>query len=62
MSVSLAQIGEFSFILAVLGLKLKLLPPLGQSLLVAGAIFSITLNPLVFLLAGRWQPKGVAAK
>jgi CPA2 family monovalent cation:H+ antiporter-2 len=44
----LAQIGEFSFILAVLGLSLGLLPPVGQSLIVAAAILSISLNPLLF--------------
>ncbi len=47
-SASLAQIGEFSFILAALGMSLGLLPPEAQSLIVAGALLSITLNPLVF--------------
>jgi CPA2 family monovalent cation:H+ antiporter-2 len=47
-SASLAQIGEFSFILAGLGLSLGLLPPEGQSLILAGAIISIAFNPLVF--------------
>jgi CPA2 family monovalent cation:H+ antiporter-2 len=47
-SASLAQIGEFSFILAALGLSLGLLPQVGQSLILAGAIFSIALNPLLF--------------
>jgi len=47
-SASLAQIGEFSFILAGLGVHLKLLPIEGQSLIVAGALISIALNPLVF--------------
>ena len=47
-SASLAQIGEFSFILAALGLSLGLLPPDAQSLVVAGALISITLNPLMF--------------
>ena len=47
-SASLAQIGEFSFILAALGLSLGLLPPEAQSLIVAGALISITLNPLMF--------------
>ncbi|ACO75280.1 Kef family K(+) transporter [Laribacter hongkongensis] len=47
-SASLAQIGEFSFILAGLGLSLGLLPPEGQSLIVAGALISIALNPVVF--------------
>jgi CPA2 family monovalent cation:H+ antiporter-2 len=47
-SASLAQIGEFSFILAALGVVLGLLPPEGRDLILAGAIMSITLNPLVF--------------
>ena len=47
-SASLAQIGEFSFILAALGMSLGLLPPEAQSLIVAGALMTITLNPLVF--------------
>jgi len=47
-SASLAQIGEFSFILAALGLSLQLLPEHAQSLILAGAIISIALNPLVF--------------
>ena len=47
-SASLAQIGEFSFILAALGVSLQLLPPEGQSLIVAGALISIALNPLTF--------------
>ena len=46
-SASLAQIGEFSFILAGLGLALGLLPPEGQSLILAASIISITLNPLI---------------
>jgi CPA2 family monovalent cation:H+ antiporter-2 len=45
---SLAQIGEFSFILAGLGVTLGLLSAEGQSLILAGALISITLNPLVF--------------
>lgn len=55
-SASLAQIGEFSFILAELGIGLKLLPEEGRSLLLAGALFSITVNPLVIALADRLQP------
>jgi CPA2 family monovalent cation:H+ antiporter-2 len=46
-SASLAQIGEFSFILAGLGLALGLLPPEGLSLIVAGALISIAVNPLL---------------
>ena len=48
-SASLAQIGEFSFILAGLGVATGLLPPAGQSLILAGALISIALNPLLFL-------------
>ena len=44
-SASLAQIGEFSFILAALGVSLGLLPVEAQSLILAGAFISITLNP-----------------
>ncbi|MFB8829707.1 YbaL family putative K(+) efflux transporter [Azotobacter sp. CWF10] len=47
-SASLAQIGEFSFILAGLGVSLGLLPVEGQSLILAGALISIALNPVVF--------------
>jgi monovalent cation:H+ antiporter-2, CPA2 family len=47
----LTQIGEFSFILAGLGISLRLLPPEGLNLIVAGALFSIAINPLVFRLA-----------
>jgi CPA2 family monovalent cation:H+ antiporter-2 len=49
-SVSLAQIGEFSFILAALGTSLGVLPPEAQSLIVAGALISIAVNPLLFSL------------
>ncbi len=52
-SASLAQIGEFSFILAAFGVSLDLLPVEGQSLIVAGALLSISLNPLAFAAAGR---------
>ncbi len=56
-SASLAQIGEFSFILASLGMSLGLLPQQGQSLILAGALISIALNPLLFAALGpvqRW--------
>ena len=56
-SASLAQIGEFSFILAGLGVTLGLLPEEGRDLVLAGAIVSIAINPLVFALvdpAIRW--------
>lgn len=47
-AASLAQIGEFSFILAGLGVALGLLPAQGMSLVLAGALISIALNPLLF--------------
>jgi CPA2 family monovalent cation:H+ antiporter-2 len=47
-AVGLAQIGEFSFILADAARGLDVLPREGQSLLVAGALISISLNPLLF--------------
>jgi CPA2 family monovalent cation:H+ antiporter-2 len=56
-SAALAQIGEFSFILAELGTDLGLLPEEGRSLILAGALLSITVNPLAFRAAAgiqRW--------
>jgi CPA2 family monovalent cation:H+ antiporter-2 len=50
-SAALAQIGEFSFILAGLGVNLRLLPEEGLNLIVAGALLSITFNPVVFSAA-----------
>lgn len=47
-AAGLAQVGEFSFILAELGRELELLPEEGHSLILASAIVSITLNPLLF--------------
>jgi monovalent cation:H+ antiporter-2, CPA2 family len=55
-AASLAQIGEFSFILAGLGMTLGLLPEEGQHLILAAALISITLNPLLFRLAGAIRP------
>jgi CPA2 family monovalent cation:H+ antiporter-2 len=52
-SASLAQIGEFSFILAGLGVSMRLLPEEGRDLVLAGAILSIFLNPFIFALAER---------
>ncbi len=54
-SASLAQIGEFSFILAAMGIALGLLPVEGQNLILAGAILSIALNPLLFMVAEPLQ-------
>lgn len=56
-SVSLAQIGEFSFILAGLGLSLKILPQEGHDLILAGALLSIVANPFLFSWLGRWQAR-----
>jgi len=47
-AIALAQIGEFSFILAELGRKLEIFPEEGQSALIAAAMISIALNPLIF--------------
>jgi monovalent cation:H+ antiporter-2, CPA2 family len=47
-SAGLAQIGEFSFILITLGLSLGLLPEEGRDLVLAGAMISIALNPVLF--------------
>ncbi len=47
-AASLAQIGEFSFILAGLGVALGILPAEGMSLILAGALISIAINPLLF--------------
>lgn len=57
-SASLAQIGEFSFILAGLGVSLALLPERGRDLILAGAILSILLNPLFFAMLDRFLQKG----
>ena len=54
-SASLAQIGEFSFILAGLARYLGLLPGDGYDLIIAGAIISISVNPLVFRLVEPLQ-------
>jgi CPA2 family monovalent cation:H+ antiporter-2 len=67
----LGQIGEFSFILAELGRSLGMLPTEGYNLILAGALISITLNPVLFRLIGplgSWldrsddqeEPAGVA--
>ncbi|MGO4565449.1 YbaL family putative K(+) efflux transporter [Rhizobium sp. 2YAF20] len=56
-SASLSQIGEFSFILAALGVELGLLPEQGRDLILAGAILSIILNPLVFFICDRLKRK-----
>ncbi|PHM40077.1 putative cation:proton antiport protein [Xenorhabdus mauleonii] len=56
-SVSLAQIGEFAFILAGLGITLGLLDGEARNLVLAGAIISIMLNPVLFSLLDRYLEK-----
>ncbi|RWM74459.1 MULTISPECIES: YbaL family putative K(+) efflux transporter [Mesorhizobium] len=56
LGLSLAQIGEFSFILAGLGVELTLLPEAGRDLVLAGAILSILVNPLLFAALDRLTP------
>ncbi|MBS0535060.1 MAG: Kef family K(+) transporter [Proteobacteria bacterium] len=60
-SASLAQIGEFSFILAGLGVALNLMPETGRALILAGSILSILLNPLCFAALDWWLARGAAA-
>jgi CPA2 family monovalent cation:H+ antiporter-2 len=56
-AASLAQIGEFSFILAEVGVTLRLLPAEGQSLIVAGALLSIALNSVLLYAAKAIQSR-----
>jgi monovalent cation:H+ antiporter-2, CPA2 family len=60
-SASLAQIGEFSFILAGLGVGLALLPERARDLILAGAIISILLNPVLFAWLDRYLARSKAA-
>ena len=55
-AASLAQIGEFSFILVGLGVALGLLPEAGRDIVLATAIISIVLNPLAFGVSRRLEP------
>ncbi|WP_375409990.1 YbaL family putative K(+) efflux transporter [uncultured Methylobacterium sp.] len=56
LGASLSQIGEFSFILAGLGVGLKILPSAGQDLILAGALLSILANPVMFFAVDRLSP------
>ncbi len=58
-AASLAQIGEFSFILIVMGVQLGIVPPEARDLVVAGALVSILVNPLLFRLLGNEGPAPV---
>jgi CPA2 family monovalent cation:H+ antiporter-2 len=59
-SASLAQIGEFSFILAGLGVSLAILPEEGRDLVLAGALLSIIANPLIFAALDRLEARRAA--
>jgi CPA2 family monovalent cation:H+ antiporter-2 len=61
-SASLAQIGEFSFILVGLGVSLSLLPERARDLVLAAAIISILLNPVLFAAIDRYLAKGKTAE
>ncbi len=54
LAISLAQIGEFSFILAGLGIALEIFPAEGRDLILAGALISIFVNPILFGAFERW--------
>src|SRR5512132_1607212 len=60
-SASLVQIGEFSFILAGLGVAMGVLPREGSDLILAGAIISILLNPMIFAVVERRRTRTVRA-
>jgi monovalent cation:H+ antiporter-2, CPA2 family len=55
-AAALSQIGEFSFILAGLGVGLQLLPETGRDLILAGAILSILSNPILFFALDKARP------
>lgn len=60
-AASLAQIGEFSFILITMGVKLAIVPPEARDLVVAGAMISILANPLLFHLLDKRAARKTAA-
>ncbi|HJT15448.1 MAG TPA: YbaL family putative K(+) efflux transporter [Dongiaceae bacterium] len=57
LGLTLSQIGEFSFILAGIGVELDVLPEDARDLILAGAMLSILLNPLVFVAVERLLPR-----
>ena len=61
-SAALAQIGEFSFILAALGASFGLISDEAQNLIIAGALLSIALNPFLFVAASRLCPAKAPAR
>ncbi len=54
LAIGLAQIGEFSFILIALGSDVGLMPEESRNMIMAGALMSIALNPILFNLARNW--------
>ena len=60
-AASLAQIGEFSFILIVMAVQLDVVPEVARDLVVAGAMISILLNPVLFQLLDRWSARHAPA-
>lgn len=60
-AASLAQIGEFSFILITMAVQLSIVPGTARDLVVAGAMISILLNPLLFHLLDRWVARKEAS-
>ncbi len=61
-AAALAQIGEFSFILIVMGVKLAIVPTDARDLVVAGALVSILVNPVLFRLILRQTAAGAEAE
>lgn len=61
-ATALAQIGEFSFILAALGVSLGLLSEDGRNLILASALLSIIVNPMLFVALDRWSARRDAEK
>jgi len=61
-ATALAQIGEFSFILAALGVSLGLLSEDGRNLILASALLSIIVNPMLFVALDRWTARRDAEK
>ncbi|MCX6986906.1 MAG: cation:proton antiporter [Chlamydiae bacterium] len=59
-AIALAQIGEFSFIMADQALKFKLLPPAGYDILVASALVSLSINPSLFKLVNLGKKRSTA--
>jgi CPA2 family monovalent cation:H+ antiporter-2 len=60
-AASLAQIGEFSFVLIVMAVKLDIVPEQARDLVVAGAMLSILVNPLLFHLIEKQRAPETSA-